>query len=396
MPNTDKKGQTKRHHYVPQMILRNFSANEATTSLVVLSSGKRVPEAPINRQCYEPYFYGEDQVMERSFSREEANVSKVLGDLSRERLDALTDNDIALLKNFVHYQRARTRAAAESVSNFAEAFAKSILRGTAKLNTDNELAEAVENVKIRLGGTQHESIWQAGKSTPLMWDMDVRFLVTSRDEGFVIGDHPVVAYNQFAEHHPVLRSFPTSTGLAAKGLQLFMPLSPSVTLACFDPSTYQYDGKRVCGAGPRDVRFLNAMQAVNAWECLFFDAKRTADSSIQGMLERRQQHASVFEKRIATSEMRWKGEKTVSQFVAVSNPDVRVGARLSFLRGIDRNAYGDYEGATVLIRSVALLEFTQRYGVQVEQEAKRQQAGETVAPESADDTSLPQLTPASR
>lgn len=107
MPNTDKKGQTKRHHYVPQMILRNFSANEATTSLVVLSSGKRVPEAPINRQCYEPYFYGEDQVMERSFSREEANVSKVLGDLSRERLDALTDNDIALLKNFVHSSSRR-------------------------------------------------------------------------------------------------------------------------------------------------------------------------------------------------------------------------------------------------------------------------------------------------
>lgn len=368
----EKKGQTKRQHYVPQMILRNFSQNDATTSLLVLSSGKRVPEAAINRQCYEPYFYGEDQEMERSFSREEASVSKLLGDLARDRLEGVTDADIALLRNFVHYQRARTRAAAESVSNFAEAFAKSMLRGTARLNSDSELAEAIESVRIRLTGAQHESIWQAAKSTPLMRDMDVRFLVTSREQGFVIGDHPVVAYNQFAEHHPVLQRWPTSTGLAAKGLQLFMPLSPNVTLAFFDHSTYHYDGKRVCAAGPRDVRFLNAMQAVNAWECLFFDAQRADDAAIQDLLDRRKKHGSVFDKPIATSEMRWKDDKTVSQFVAVSNPDVRVGARFSFLRTLDHESYADYDAATIPVRSPELLEFTHLYGEHIEQEAKRQ------------------------
>ena len=377
----DKKGQTKRQHYVPQMILRNFSHNDATTSLLVLSSGKRVSEAAINRQCYEPYFYGEDQELERSFSREEANVSKLLGDLSRERLEAVTEDDISLLRNFIHYQRARTKAAAESVSNFAEAFAKSTLRGTARLNSDRELAEAVESVRIRLTGAQHESIWQATKSTPLLRDMELRFLVTSREHGFVIGDHPVVAYNQFAEHHPLLRKWPASTGLAAKGLQLFMPLSPSVTMAFYDPTTYQYDGDRVCGAGPRDVRFLNATQAINAWECVFFSAQRADDKALEYLLDRRRHHGSVFDKPIATSEMLWKDDKTISQLVAVTNPDVRVGARFSFLRTTDRRSYAGYDAATIPIRSPALLDFTHLYGEFVEQEARRHPDTQ-VAPET--------------
>lgn len=377
---TEKQGATKRQHYVPQMILRNFSRNDATTSLMVLSSGKRVPDAAINRQCYEPYFYGADQIMEQSFANEEAKISRLLGDLSRERLETVTADDITALKFFVHYQAARTRASAESLSNFATAFLKTATRGTAKLNGDQDLYEAVEKTDIRLTNAQNESLWQACKTTPMMYDLDVRFLVASREQGFVIGDHPVVAYNQFAEHHPVLRRYPTITGLAVKGLQLFMPLSPSVTLALYDPGAYEFDGKRVCGAGPRDVRFLNAMQTVNAWQCVFFDAQRTDEFALDAMLAVRRKHPSRFEKSVATSDMIEREDGSISQFVVVTNADVRVGARLSFLRTTDQGSYRDHEGATIPVRSEAILRFTELYGKELDKESTRRAAAGATNP----------------
>lgn len=369
----EKKGATKRQHYVPQMILRNFSRNGATTSLVVLGTSKRVPDAPINRQCYEPYFYGADQVMEKSFASEEAKISTLLGDLSRDRLESLGHEELLALKLFAHYQHARTRAAAESLSNFAEAFMKSAIRGTATLNHDEALREGIEKVRIRLNGAQNESIWQAAKSTPLVYDLEVRFLTTSRAQGFAIGDHPVVAYNQFAEHHPILSRYPTSTGLALKGLQLFMPLSPSVMLALYDPAVYQYDGKRVCGAGPRDVGFLNAMQAVNAWECVFFDEARMDHEVLDDMLLARRKHPPRFEKSVSTSEMIERSDGSIRQFVAVTHADIRVGARFSFVQTIDRRTYADHDGATIPTRSEQLLRFAELYGEYVEREMKRRQ-----------------------
>lgn len=383
----ERKGVTKRQHYVPQMILRNFSGNDATTSLIVLSSGKRVAEAALNRQCYADYFYGEDQVVERTFAREEAKISSILRDLSRESLEALGDDDIRALIFFVHYQHARTRAAAESLSNFLEAFTKNMLRGTATLNNDSELAEAVDAVRIRFTA-QNERIWQAAKTTPLLYDLDIRFLVTSRAQGFVIGDHPVVAYNQFAEHHPILSRYPTSRGIALKGLQLFMPLSPSVTLAIFDPSTYEYDGKLVTGVGPRDVGFLNAMQAVNALECLFFHEQRAEEAALEALLATRRNHPSPFEKSVSTSAMRRPDDGTISQFVVVKHPDIRVGARLSCVRTTDKHSYLDYEGPTIPIRSPELVEFTERYGEHLEEEVKRGRAARgIVAASDAEGTS---------
>ncbi len=102
-----KQGKTKRQHYVPQMILRNFSTDSATTTLVVLSSGKRVDAAPIARQCYEPYFYGKDQILEDSFSERESRIAGLLGDLSPSHLERLGESELDEVRTFLHYQHAR-------------------------------------------------------------------------------------------------------------------------------------------------------------------------------------------------------------------------------------------------------------------------------------------------
>lgn len=374
--NQPKQGKTKRQHYVPQMILKNFTGDLLNTSLVVLSTGKRVDMAPIDRQCYEPYFYGKDQILEESFSARESSVAALLGDLSPSRLDRLSAKALDELRIFVHYQHARTRGAAEALSNFAAAFLKSAMRGTAKLNrVDASTAELTEATRVRLTNAQNESIWHAAKSTPMTSDLAVKFLVSNQGNGFAIADHPVIRYNQFAEHQPVLRRWPSSTGLAVKGLQLFMPLSPSVTLAMYDPSTYAYGGKSlVGGVGPSDVIALNRMQAVNAWECMFYRTGSISDDQLLGLLTTRRSHPSIYDMPVAESDMVHRSATQVSQFTVVNYVDVRVAAKLSFVRILDGHSYATHQGPTIPLRSPKLIELSRLYGQRLEEYVDRARA----------------------
>lgn len=375
----EKDGKTKRQHYVPQMVLRKFSRDGVTTSLLVAETGLYVERAPIKRQCYEPYFYGSDQALENAFAEEESKVARHLGDLSASHLNQLPNDAIRDIARFVYYQQARTRAAAEHLSNFATAFVKSAIRSTAQLNGDAPIDEEVLK-HIRLRDAQIQSIVAASKTFPILLDLAVKFILTDRTPGFMVGDHPVVAYNQFAEHHPVLKNFPTSTGLALKGLQLFMPLSPSVTFAMYDPVTYEYGGKSgICRAGPADVRFLNRMQAVNAWECLFFDNQRFGEAEWNDALKTRRSHPSHFGKRVSEGKISSDSNSRPNQFIVVTHRDIKIGAKLSFVRTMDHRSYQDHQGPTVPVRSPELLDLVEQYMKVVEENARARAAesGET-------------------
>jgi hypothetical protein len=367
-----KKGQTKRQHYVPQMILRNFSTDSATISLCVLSNWKCVDGAPINRQCYESYFYGADQATEQSFSNEESKISGYLGDLSVEHLASFTVDQLEALKFFVHYQKARTRGAAEALSKRYSAFVSALLKSTNNLKNGafgND--EDVAKVQFILKNAQHETLWQAVKSTPLLFDLTLKFVVTTRSQGFIIGDHPVVAYNQFAEHHPRFSHYPSTSGLAVKGLQLFMPVSPNVVLAIYDHNTYEYGGKSlICRAGPSDVAYLNRMQAVNALECIFFDKSRVDDVSLNDLLRTRKVHTSIYDKDVRKSPFMRKEHGKISQAMAIIDKDIRVGAKLSFIRILDRRLYENHKGVSIPFRSPQLMRLTELYGEYLENKVK--------------------------
>ncbi len=370
MTTTARKGETKRQHYVPRFVLRKFSADGHRISLIVLEDGKRIDNAPLKQQCYADYFYGADNIMEKSFADEEAKVSRLLGDLSREHLESLTEEAIDPLRFFMAYQLARTKGAAERLNAFVDSMLKPAMKGTIALNKKSEVTpEDVDLVKIGYTEPQGEAIWQAAKSTPLFYDLAVKFITTDRTPGFVIADHPVVAYNQFAEHHDVLKRYPTSTGIALKGLQLFMPLSPSVVLAVFDPSVYEYGGKSlVCRAGPKDVEHLNQMQAVNAITCMYFSLARMTTEHLELVQRRRRAHPPMHQHKRWTSPITQRPDGKMSQFVVVTKTEVRIGGKLSFARVIDGHSYADYDGPAVPVRNPTLLAFAHEYGDFLEQQ----------------------------
>jgi hypothetical protein len=349
---TMPKDGTKRQHYVPQFLLRRFSDDGSHISLLLLSSGRRVDHAKIQGQCYEDYFYGKDQVTEKSFSAQEGIVAKTLGDLSEQHLELLPLDALNRLRLFAHYQKARTLGSAEGLNAMASALVRTAIRSTPSAETSEGDPDSV-----RLVGAQHRALWAAAGMTPVLQDLEVKFLVTERVPGFMISDHPVVSYNQYAEHHPDFQHCLGIMGLSVRGLQMFLPLSPSVTLAIFDPGTYQYgsDSRRVCRAGPQDVTVLNQMQSVHALQCLYFQPNRVNEHTLANVLSQRQQHSSVY--RRDTIEVR-NDSGSGGQIVAVAGGEVRLGGKLSFVRIRDQRRYWGYDRAISPVRSPELYEAT--------------------------------------
>lgn len=368
---SEKKGVTKRQHYVPRMLLRNFSSDGKRISLVV--DGKRIDNAGLRDQCQEDYFYGSDQILEKSFAEQESEMAALLGDLSPERFETLTDRQLEIMRQFVAYQRARTRGAAQHLSDFMGAFAKQTLKDGLLLNDGRVMTvEEDEAFQVGLEAAQRDAVWQAAKSMPVLADMSVKFIATVRTPAFVVADHPVVAYNQFAEHHPVLSRYPTRTGHALKGLQFFLPVSPSMTLAVYDPATYSYGGnKRVCTAGPHDVALLNRMQAVNAYSCFYFDPTRMTEDALADLAAARRSHPSMFTKHTALGPLQKRGDGTISRIVAVRHAEMALGAKLSFVRTIDGRSYENHRGASIPVRSEELMEVARQLGDLLEAEVTR-------------------------
>ncbi len=355
----EKLTEKKRHHYVPRFLLRNFSPDGRRISLVVCSTGKRVLQSSIARQCYEENLYGHDDVMEDALGKEEAAVASILGDMNAERLESLPLEALTKLTLFTHFQRARTVGSVENLRSMVGAIENSVANPLAK-NAEHAKSEHRE---VPLQFAQSELLWNACTSIPLLLDLDIKFIMTNRSPGFIMSDNPVVFYNQYAEQHADLQHCLGITGLAARGLQIFLPLSPDVTLTLFDPSVYQLGSqhRRTCRAGPADVTFLNQMQAVQGLECLYFSAERNSDDSLDELLRRRQGHPLVYRHGTMASKVLPNRDGQFGQLVLINGEDIRIGAKLSFVRILDQRRMVGYNRANPPERSQGRIDRTRQF-----------------------------------
>src|SRR5690606_26448892 len=114
--------------------------------------------------------------------------------------------------------------------------------------------------------------------------------------------------------------------------------------------------------GPADVALLNQMQALHALQCIYFAPDRMTDPVLQGLLEARKRARSVYELDTLKSAMLQHPDGTVRQIVGVHGGELRLGAKLSFIRLMDQRRYYGYDRAFVVPRSPELLALAEDYG----------------------------------
>jgi hypothetical protein len=353
--------------------LRQFSQDERTLAVLLVGEGKTIDGAPLRQQCYEDYFYGHDGGIENAFAAVEGRFTTALGDLSRDHLDSLSENQIDDVRLFVHYQRLRTRGAADEVDEFNEALAKNVL------SKDDRFKDLdFEKVRIKTNGAQFNSLHNAMTSFPLALDLEIKFLVSDKKLGFVVSDDPVLSYNQYVEHHPVLGRWPAgSTGLGLKGLQLFLPVSPRVCVAMYDPGSYVFGSikRRTCDISVHDIRFLNSLQAVNARDCVYFHPDFTPNDELDPLRREHAKHLEWRKPRFFESPLVRRPDGLLSQLVMYSRPDLRFGARFGFVRVTDRTSYEGYDRGHLPVRSERLMDLAEQYNEFIEAMIKEKRAG---------------------
>lgn len=342
-----KRTKKKRQHYVPRLVLRNFSPDRRRIALVTLKDGVRHDNASLRDQCYSDYFYGKDETLEEAFKQQEDTLARILGDLALERLGRLTEDELRDVKFFVHYQRQRTLAAADVQDEIGDAAFKMIATGDPRL-------AGVDLTKWRLKHPMPQilALSAANAGLPLILDLAVKFIATDRPTGFVIGDAPVATYNQWAERHPKFTHYGGYKGVAIKGVQWFFPVSPTLCVAVYDPTTYAYGAtdRLLCRANKQDVRWLNDLQAIHARDCIYFHPDFVDDAELARLVAVRKTHPPLCIAQVREGPVTQHPDGTTGQLVGIRTPDARIGAGFHFVRVVDQDRYRDYDRAIIPIR----------------------------------------------
>ncbi len=259
-------GKKKEQHFVPQFYLRNFGSDprKRRISLFHIPSARHFPNASIKDQARRKWFYGRDETVENALHGIEDNAAHAIAAMIEGAgLPATNTHEYHGLLAFIVLQKFRTQFASNNVI-------ETINRAAAVVYGDDPRFEGF-GTTLRL---KHEypalvamnaTLW----TWPSLLDLRAKLLYARPPVCFITSDNPVVRYNQFLESR---RPFLNNVGLFTKGLQLFFPLSPELSLVLYDSRVYRV-GKKSDGetihTSETDVDSLNSLQMMSAGSTVY-------------------------------------------------------------------------------------------------------------------------------
>lgn len=277
---------TKNQHYVPQCLLRHFGYDS--------KNGKRINVFDIERSVVrynqsvkevfsQNYFYGKDNKVE-TFMAEKIEgpasniVDKIVdGDFNIAGEDTLT------LHRFILSLFYRTPEASERVNGFVNSQLESIVRELLSLNGFDPEEASAGRLKLYQDHLASLITVQGVLGAVFLRDMEYHIIKNETASEFYISDHPVFIYNWFYREleHPAV------TSINAIGLQIFLPLSPKITLCLYDPKVYKYGQRSLvtCVSNDKDIEILNSFQIINSNSIIGFYSSKN-ESHVKQLCER--------------------------------------------------------------------------------------------------------------
>lgn len=313
----------KSHHYVPRFYLRNFSRSGKSINLFNIDSERLIKNAPIRGRCCRDYFYGKNPENEKSLCAAEGEVAQLFRLINQQvRLPHHFTAGHLLLCFHIATQANRTRYAADTLNAVTDGMMREILKHDRRA-TQDMLAQ------VRFGYDDPALITTAHGALgfPLLMDLECRVLLAPQGTEFITSDNPVVMYNQFM----LWRTDGSNTGIASKGLQIFFPIWPFLTLVMYDRDVYHFGSAKsalVHTASAMDVHELNMLQVAAAYENVFTftSAANIFRVALDAAKYRRKKKAVV-----RAFPQPSEGDRK-SELIAISHEDIRTNAMLGFMR----------------------------------------------------------------
>ena len=261
--------EKKNQHFVPRFYLKKFSlqSQEERIGVFNISSLKFIKSANLYEQASKNYFYGRDLKIENTLQPLEAESAKIINSIvDQQSLPSVDSRDHQMLLMFIIALLGRTIYAAEMID---EAIGK--YKETVSSINYNALPESERNIDLTLTDAVQESLRIVLSNFPIVRDLCWKLIINETEQPFITSDHPVVLYNQFLEPR---KTYGSNVGLASKGLEIFLPLSPKFTLVLFDKDVYRVGTRNktsIKADSLADITALNLLQYINANKNIYFN-----------------------------------------------------------------------------------------------------------------------------
>lgn len=326
---------TKNQHYIPQCLLKFFSREDGKqrkTNIFDIPRNSFRYGQTIKNICSQNYFYDRDNVVENILSEKiETPAAPLINSIVHHDTTVLDspENWIHLLR-FVATLLSRTPKAMDKMNSSIQTYIQSFSRELLRLNgMDSRKADEVR-LKINDEAPLISALTLQGYyASILLTDLKFHLAINKTDMDFFIGDHPVFRYNWLYRD----LNDPQVTSFGAQGLQLFLPLSPQLTLCLYDPKTYKYGAKDKFLTyihDVKDVEILNSFQAINSKSfVVFLDCK--SETNIKSMIRHHGNKQLHTEKSIEY-EIDIVGDEAARTRHIVWSKQLRIGTMPSFVK----------------------------------------------------------------
>lgn len=220
--------RSKRHHYVPQHLIRKFIANDARVHVFDIAEQRTYKQVPKNvflRNRFNEFIFQDYRVsFEKSITQlENAYLPALRKVWSEKTLKNLTEEELGQILIFIAFQFLRTddlRQRLEEMQIDLHDKIKKMANGR-KLSPD--ISPLDENEIKRFS---YQFLTNSLKSFARNLVSRHLFLIHSpKDAEFILGDSPVSLHNDNVYGNR------TNLGWEAIGLQIYVPISPKMTIA---------------------------------------------------------------------------------------------------------------------------------------------------------------------
>lgn len=238
---------TKNQHYVPRLLLKNFSKSEGNVFRVEIYDSKREQvrtNTSISNVFSQNYFYDSDNLIEKFLSDNvEAPASSVIERILDNPYSPYDPKSLDMLR-FIAVQANRTPGALSDALECIDKFSTTMIEQLGKLNSfDPEVTSKIKLVMNDSRSILARQTVEGALNWPFIQDLEWHIFINKNQQDFIISDHPVVHYNWLLKDSSDCKY----TSLTSCGLQIFMPLSPEVTYCLYDKKVYEI--------GPKDKHY---------------------------------------------------------------------------------------------------------------------------------------------
>ncbi|MCE4064408.1 DUF4238 domain-containing protein [Chryseobacterium gleum] len=215
-------------------------------------------DVPLKHQCSKDFIYGEDEKIENFLSKLEGEFDSCIKQIIfTEDLLKKNKEELHILLAFLVITEMRSLTSIENMKSF-HARVNSL---DAEYNFPNlghqRIVDIIFSVFLDV--------------LPTVLDLEYKLFKNETKTAFISSDFPIAKYNLLFENLP---KYFSSTGYRSKGLLVFIPINPFLTVVFYDKSTYKIGNKKdnvIPIVNKFEVDQLNLLQALNANEIVFFN-----------------------------------------------------------------------------------------------------------------------------